>query len=97
MRLELMVSQAVAWARVIERAVHDPGPWSFRTSSGTTPAHRIIDRERAEIVFTGVALPASDGAVELYAGGDFVTVMPMDFSQGNKVSWRMQLAAAIPS
>lgn len=91
MKLELMVGRTVAWARIVERALHDGGPWTFRTSAGTTPAHRVIDRERAEIVFTGVAQPTPDGVVELYAADDFVTMTTADFGKGEKLTWRLSL------
>lgn len=91
MKLELMVGRTVAWARIVERALHDGGPWTFRTSAGTTPAHRVIDRERAEIVFTGIARPSQDGVVELYAHEDFVTMTTADFGKGEKLTWRLSL------
>lgn len=97
MKLELMVSRTVAWARTIERALHHRGPWYFRTTEGITPAHRIIDRERAEIVFTGIARPSADCVVELLAGGDFVTMTTADFSKGEKITWRLSLKEALPA
>lgn len=97
MKLELMVSRTVAWARAVERALHEPGPWTFRTSEGTTPAHRIIDRDRAEIVFTGVARPSQSGIVELCADGEFVSLAMADFSKGDRITWRMSLREPVAS
>lgn len=97
MKIELMVSRTVAWARAVERALHEPGPWTFRTSGGTTPAHRIIDRDRAEIIFTGVARPSHDGIVELHANGEFVSLATADFSKGDRVTWRMSLKEPVAS
>jgi hypothetical protein len=95
MKLELMVGRTVAWARVIERALHEDGAWTFRTSEGTTPAHRVIDRERAEIVFTGIVRPSADGVVELHAAGDFVTMATADFSKGERLTWRLSLTEPV--
>lgn len=90
MRLDLMVAQAVAWAHVIERALHDHGPWTFQTEHGITPAHRIINRKTAEIVFHGVALGCSDRQpVGLYCGDDMITVTTADLSQGEQFTWKM--------
>lgn len=97
MKLELAVSRALMWARVIESALHDPGPWTFRTATGTTPAHRLVDREGAEIVFTGIALPSPDGLVELCSGGAMVSLAETDFSKGDRVHWRLSLKEPAPA
>lgn len=90
MRLELMVAQAVAWARVIERALHDRGPWTFRTEHGISPAHRIINRKAGEIVFHGVALGFGDRQpVALYCGDDLITVTNADLTQGEHLTWKI--------
>lgn len=91
MKLDQMVSSMVAWATTVERALHEPGPFTFRTSAGTTPAHRIIDHDRAEIIFTGVARPSCDGTVELHAGHIFLAVTVVDFSKGDQIRWRLSL------
>lgn len=95
--LELMVGRAVAWARTIERAVHDPGPWTFRTDAGVTPALRLVDHHQAEIVFTGLVVPAPNGLVELWSGDELVTVAPADFTKGRKLTWRMSLKEPTPA
>lgn len=89
MKLELLASQAVAWARTVERAVHDPGPWTFRTCKGTTPAHRLRDAERAEVVFTG--LIRSAGPVELWCRNDLVSVTTVDRTEGDRLTWKLSL------
>lgn len=92
MKLDVRVAQAVVWARTIETALHSSGPWLFRTSTGFTPAHRILDQERSEIVFIGLARPSTDGVVELWTGDRMVTMATTDFTQGNnKITWRMSL------
>lgn len=91
MDLELIVNRSVAWAHAIEMALHDPGPWTFRTASGTTPAHRVIDGHHGEIVFTGVVSPCEDRMVELWSSGRMVTVSPIDFDKGERVRWRLSL------
>lgn len=98
MTLELMVARTVAWARVIERALHDKSDdWTFRTAGGITPASRLIDRDRAEIIFTGVVRPSPDGLVELCSGDDTVTLTTADLSKGDRISWRLSLKAPAPA
>ena len=90
MDLEMLVARSVAWAHMIERALHDQGPWTFRTAGGITPAHRIIERHRGEIVFTGITRPAVDGVVELWAGERMVTVTSAE-TEGSRITWKMSL------
>ena len=91
MKLDTMVAQAVMWARTIETVLHSPGPWLFRTSTGFTPAHRILDQERSEIVFIGLARPSADGVVELWTGDRMVTMATTDFTQESKIVWKLSL------
>lgn len=91
MDLELLVNQSIAWAHAIEAVLHGSGPWTFRTASGITPAHRVVDSHRGEIVFTGIAQPSQDGMVELWSGVGMVTVSPADFGKGERITWRLSL------
>ncbi len=91
MTLDVRVAQAIIWARTIETALHSSGPWLFRTSAGFTPAHRVLDQERSEIVFIGMAEPSSDGAVELWTGDQMVTVTTVDLTSRSKIIWRLSL------
>ena len=91
MEMELRAARMATWARVVERALHDRGPWTLRTLSGVTPAHRLIDREAQEIVFVGVTPPCPDGVVELWAGGDAVTLTRTDSGAERKITWRLSL------
>lgn len=97
MTLDRMVSQTVAWAHTVERALHEPGPFTFRSATGTTLAHRIVDQERAEIVFTGIAAPSPDGMVELLAGHILLAVTMIDFSKGDRITWRLSLRTPTPA
>lgn len=93
--LELMANQAVTWAHTLERAVHDPGPWQFRTAAGSTPAHRIVDHERGEIVFVGhIRAYHQDSVVELWCGEELVSVMLADFTMGDRVTWKIRVTSA---
>ena len=49
--IELDASQALFAARMLEAAVHDPGPWTFQWGSIEIPAERTITPEG--VTFTG--------------------------------------------
>ena len=49
--IELGAAQALFAARMLEAAVHDPGPWSFRWGGIEVPAERTLTDEG--VVFTG--------------------------------------------
>lgn len=91
MKLDMMVAQAVVWARTVETMLHSSGPWLFRTSAGFTPAHRVLDQERSEIVFIGMAEPSPDGTVELWTGDQMVTVTTVDLTARSRIVWRLSL------
>lgn len=97
MTLEMMVGRTVAWARTIEQALHDSGPWTFRTAAGITPANRIIVPDAMEIIFMGLVRPAPDGIVELWCRDRMVTLTTADFSKGDKITWRLSLKEPSPA
>lgn len=90
MSMDLTVNRLVAWAMILEKTLHGDGPWTFRTSAGTTPAHRLIDREKEEILFIGQVVPAADGMVELWQGEELVTLTRADFELGQSITWRLR-------
>lgn len=90
MQFDTLVAQAVAWANVMQQALHARGPWTFRTEHGVTPAHRIVNHAAMEIVFHGVALGLGDEQpVALYCGDDLITVTTVDLTQGNQITWKL--------
>lgn len=46
MALDMAVARAVMAARQIERAVHDPGPWSINLGGISYPAVRWVGEDR---------------------------------------------------
>lgn len=46
MGIELLVSQAVHNARLLERALHDSGPWTIAYGAVEVPAVRLIADDR---------------------------------------------------
>jgi hypothetical protein len=78
--LDQAVAQAVHAARLLERALHDPGPWSFDYSGQVFEAERIVHASHIHIRGT---LPSQcwvtepDGMLSLMVDGVVVAVRPL--------------------
>lgn len=79
--IDTLVATAVFRARLIERALHDAGPWSIGYADQVLPAERIIEDDR--IVFRAV-LPRQcwvvppDSRLVLRSGEDVVAVREIE-------------------
>lgn len=95
--MDTMVAQMVAWAHLVETALHDDGPWSFQTLGGDTPAHRVIDHSRNEIVFAGITKGTGTGQVELWCRDRFVTSIWTHYplSPGDSLTWTLSLSPVV--
>lgn len=76
---------------LIERALFDPGPWTFRTAEGSSIAHRLIDLERRAIIFLGMVTPSQDRIVELCVGDRMVSIAALDDPHGGHITWKIEL------
>lgn len=78
--LDLAVAQAVHAARLLERALHDPGEWSMEYAGQVFPAQRIVHRDH--IHFRGT-LPAQcwvsepETVLSLLIDGEVISVRPI--------------------
>lgn len=91
MGMELTVNRLLAWAKLMEQALHGHGLWTFRTSGGVTPALRLIDRDKDEVVFYGDVIPSSDGMIELWLDDELMTVDQADLiNGGTHITWRLR-------
>jgi hypothetical protein len=76
---DLLVSQAVSHARLLERALHDPGPWWAVTYGGETecrvPVSRTVLAAERRVVLTAYLARGCEriSAVEIYCAGELVT------------------------
>lgn len=93
MSMDAVASQMVAWSRLVETALHDSGPWTFRTLHGVTTAHRQIDPDLYEISFTGATWGSGTGTVELWCQDRFVTLIhtPQPLAPGDALTWTLTL------
>ncbi len=87
MAIELAVSRAITKIHALERALHEPGPWYFRTESAMVPADRMI---RADGVVFRAFLPEA-GFAELWLRDEFVTALGQ--LGGGSVAYEMSLSA----
>jgi hypothetical protein len=97
MTLDLAVSRAVMAARLIERAVHDHGPWAMRVEGITCPAVRWITGDR--VIFRAhlpeVCFLDDEHFVDLLCNGEPVSTRLVDFSSGDlSITWTLALQDA---
>lgn len=72
--LDTLIAQAVYKARLIERAVHDDGPWFIEWGGLKQPAARLI--ESTGVSFTAIFPEAyHDPRATLYCGDDPVSFL----------------------
>lgn len=87
MDLELAVSQAVSQSRLLERLLHDAGPWYAivygKHAEYRVPLERTILAGSQSIVLAGYAGPGCHGAsrAEIYCGMALATIV--DFPPAN--------------
>lgn len=82
---------------IVEYALFDSGPWTFRTAVGATVAHRVIDMERREIIFTGIVIPSPDRIIELCAGDQMVSIAAVDDLEGDRIIWKIAMKGLVPA
>lgn len=95
--LDTLVAGVVADAWLLERSLHDPGPWSVRWAGVEVPAERRLG-ERS-VTFSAAFPPEHPGAdeyAELLCGGEMVQVRyvgpPPVTEHGVDLDWAVALA-----
>lgn len=93
---ELAVAQQVARVRLLERALHDDGPWVFRTPHHCDFAAQYIDEENHKVLFADTLWTAPENAgetvLELLCGGQVVSCRTIDLPPGYAaVEWELSL------
>lgn len=77
MDLDIRVAQALMAARLMERALHDEGPWSVSWNGQNSPAERLVTRDGIVFAATFVG-PLTGGTAVLRCGADPVRVCPVE-------------------
>jgi hypothetical protein len=98
--LDEAVAQAVFTARLLERALHDSGPWALEYGGQRLPAHKVFCGDH--IHFRALLpqqcwLAAPDGVMSLLAGGETVSVRPFTHvgDGGFVLDWTIALGASV--
>lgn len=80
--LDSTVAKVVFTARLLERAVHDPGPWTLSWGPHEVPAQRVLIEDGAIFIgeFPDVChLERFDAPLILSCAGEQVDVRPMEW------------------
>ena len=95
MVLDFAVAQAVYRARQMERALHDPGPWTMAWGPHTVPASRLVGEDR--IVFLAhfpehCFLVEPDPTLRLFCAGEELGSRRIEFPGDGAfmVEWTLQ-------
>jgi hypothetical protein len=100
MTLDINVARAVAHAKAMERAVHDPGPWTMQRSGVTVPAVRLVadDRVIFRAAFPDVCWLEDDEAVLfLLSRNEHIASTERDHFDGpHIIEWALALPEAVP-
>lgn len=100
MTLDFVAARAVARARLLERAVHDPGPWTVQIAGVSAPAVKVLTAKRVIFLayFDGLDWvgPAPDVAW-LACEGVTLTSMDIDIALGRafNVEWEIAVAETV--
>ena len=98
--LDFAVAQAVHRARLIERALHDRGPWEIAYGPCSVGALKAVLDDR--VVFLARLpemcwLTEPDPYLSLLCRGEVVTVRPIDHPGDGTVDVRWEMTLAQPS
>ena len=77
MSLDLAVSRAIMRLRLLERAVHDDGPWEIRVGDQVLQAVRIVFDDRVVFSVHFSSIPTQP-MLELLCAGELVSVRPVE-------------------
>lgn len=93
--LDLIVARALAHWRLIERALHDDGPWQMRYAGVTVPAQRYVMGHQVTFAADFPPLcPLGEPVISLLCAGEAVSAQtleePMD-GTGGLVFWDLPI------
>lgn len=100
MALDLAVSRAITMVHILERALHDPGPWSLRINGSLAPAERRIEQDRVVFSAEFPAVEHVDGAtmaLALYCGNHLCALRPVQLGpDANENPFMAEWVLALP-
>jgi hypothetical protein len=100
--LDFAVAQAAFRARQMERALHDPGPWTISWGDCEVPASRLIGRNR--IVFLAhfparCHLAVPEPLAILQCAGDLIGTQEIEFPGDGEfeLEWTLAIEQPVPA
>lgn len=98
--LDALAARAVYAARLLERAVHSPGPWQISWGPFTVPAERVISESgvtfKAQFPDHCYLVPPSARAT-LLCDGEVVSVREIDFLGDRAFEMEWRITAQVPT
>lgn len=93
MAIDIEISKAIFFLRLIERAIHDPAEWSARFGGVEVPCRRVIED-------TGVELMARfphpevevEGDVDILSEGEVIASTPVVLPRSGEFTFRWALS-----
>jgi hypothetical protein len=91
--IDLTAARAVHKARVLERGIHDRGPWQIEVGGVFEDAFHVICRSRVVLIatFPDSCWLTTPDAVNLYCQGEMVDSKPLEIpAEGSfRVQWNL--------
>lgn len=96
MAIDHAVSRAIYLAHVLERAVHDPGPWTLEIAGVKLAARRTVDDSGVTFAVAPVFATGNDIPSMLYCGAE--ALYPLCLSLPDAGTWRqVQFRLSVPT
>ncbi len=91
--IELAAARAVHRARLLERAVHDRGPWEIEIGGIREDAFHVVCPNRVVLIstFPGVCWLEPPTTIDLYCSGELVDSKPFEtpIDGAFRVNWEL--------
>lgn len=88
---DIEVARAVARMRALERALHDPGPWTVRVGERVYPACRQVLPESRCVLFYAYLWDGPTGVADLYCRDLLVASQPLEEPTVGRLTWELGL------
>lgn len=95
MSLDHVAARMVMRARQIERALHDPGPWTILAGPYLGEARKVVGDDHVTFIAVLPLMGSGPVPAELHCGKDVVAVKLLDPVGGlAQVSWTFEVSEA---
>lgn len=93
MALDFMAARAVARAKLLERAVHDPGPWEIRVGDETSQAVKVRTASRLIFLAHFSSLDKLEDVAWLSCRGELLNSLDIQAPAGGpfSIEWEFEM------